>query len=129
MGMSHVIFPVFLRCRGDKVVREFDSVEHIQCWVEPIDVENDEYEGWDSQGFPISLQLRGEASIIVKLLEEPAARDEVFSAFRDFAAAEGVPFERQAKSHDLHETYQDVKKAINEARNRLPWWRKALRRI
>lgn len=126
MEMNNASFPVFLRCRDDKVVYELVSVDHIQRDLEAIDVENNECEGWDSQGIPISLSLQGESSIAVKSQGGPATRQEVLIAFRDFAASEGVSFEQQPQSHDLHETYQNVKKAIDEARNRRPWWRKVL---
>jgi hypothetical protein len=129
MGMSDATFPVYLRAKGDKEIREFHSLEHLRSWVEAIDVENDEYEGWDSQGSQVTLQLQEGNSVTAKSMEETAAKEEVLRAFNDFATAEGVSFEKPPQPYDLPKTYAYLRTAVEEARNRKPWWRRALRRL
>jgi|tagenome__1003787_1003787.scaffolds.fasta_scaffold20878313_2 hypothetical protein len=128
MGMRIPSFPIYLRAKDDREVREFDSLKKMQKWVEAIDVENNEYEGWDREGFPIALDLQVSGSISVKLLGDVPARQAVLAAFADFATTEGASFEGR-EANELHEAYDNVKKAVEDARKRQPWWRRVLRRF
>ncbi len=43
-------FPVVLWLKDEDSYRVFDSFTDLQGWVEPIDVENNEYLAWDALG-------------------------------------------------------------------------------
>jgi len=44
-----VLFPVYVRDDA-KEVKSFPSFEVMQAYLEPIDVENHEYDAWDGEG-------------------------------------------------------------------------------
>jgi hypothetical protein len=57
-----VQFPVFLTARFGRTteVRSFSTVEAMETYLEPIDVEDDEYLAWDSEG--VALRFKVEAA-------------------------------------------------------------------
>jgi hypothetical protein len=129
MGVRSIAFPVFLRAKGDKELREFESLKQIQGWIEPIDVENKEYEGWDSEGYPIDLQLGAENAITAGLLKDIAEVQALKKAFTDFAGLEEVPVVWNENSVDVHKTYSAVKNGVDEARRKKPWLRRIINRF
>jgi hypothetical protein len=58
VGMD-VQFPVFLVARDGRStdVRPFSSLEAMESYLEPIDVEDDEYLGWDADGVALRFKV------------------------------------------------------------------------
>ncbi len=58
VGME-VQFPVFLVARDGRStdVRSFSSLETMESYLEPIDVEDDEYLGWDADGVALRFKV------------------------------------------------------------------------
>lgn len=54
-----VQFPVFLTARFGRStdIRSFSSVEAMESYLEPIDVEDDEYLAWDSEGVALRFKV------------------------------------------------------------------------
>src|SRR3954468_17667172 len=50
-------FPVFVLERDSGEIKRFGSREAMQRQLEPIDVENHEYQAWDSVGTPLELRV------------------------------------------------------------------------
>ena len=51
-------FPVFVLAKDSGEVLKFNSLEEMQTYMEPIDVENAEYEAWDRAGRPLRLAVQ-----------------------------------------------------------------------
>jgi len=51
-------FPLFVRAKDSGEIASFDSVHELQAHVEKIDIEDEEYEAWDDDGFRIELTLQ-----------------------------------------------------------------------
>ena len=64
--MGSVEFPVYVLCKDSKDVIAFPSYELIKSDLEPIDVENSEYDGFDAAAFVLRLGVgRPKASWLV----------------------------------------------------------------
>jgi hypothetical protein len=51
-------FPLFLLSKDNDELAVFNSIQDIQRELERIDVENQEYEAWDSDGLEVVLSVR-----------------------------------------------------------------------
>ena len=61
-----VVFPVYVRDDA-KDVMSFDAYETMKSYLEPIDVENHEYEVWDVEGHVLELGVAKPKSEWLKL--------------------------------------------------------------
>ncbi len=123
-----VCFPTFLRCKDDTQVMKFDSLAELHRYVEAIDVENAEYEGWDNRGFRLRLRLLDHRRIEVETTGDLAATDEGLRALAEFAAAEGASLRLPSPGETLLSAYEIVSEQIQSARSRKPWLRRHLGR-
>src|SRR5438067_2387782 len=57
-SMYNVVFPIFILEKDSKDIARFDSIYQMQRQLEEIDIENHEYEAWDSAGASLSLQVQ-----------------------------------------------------------------------
>jgi len=59
-----VQFPVFLTARFGRSgsIRAFSSLTAMESYLEPIDVADDEYLGWDSEGVALRFRVDGSGS-------------------------------------------------------------------
>jgi hypothetical protein len=55
--MSAVVFPIYLLAKDCGDVERYSSPEELQQQLEAIDVENDEYDAWDSTGGVVKLSV------------------------------------------------------------------------
>ena len=77
-------FPVFVLERDSGEIKRFDSREAMQRQFERIDVENHEYQAWDSVGTP--LELRVEEPLWLAIGHSGQAdRDGLTTALLDYA--------------------------------------------
>jgi hypothetical protein len=130
--VKEVSYPVFLRCKDDTHVQACGSKADLQRQLEAIDVENEEYEGWDDQGFRVVLRLTNPESIRSLEVERSgdcAVKDEALKAFADFATAEGTSFAMPSKAADLLETYESLAREVRLVRDKRPWYKKLLGRV
>jgi hypothetical protein len=61
-----VVFPVYVRDDANDVM-SFPSHEAMQAYLELIDVENDEYQAWDANGYALDLLVGSPKSEWLKL--------------------------------------------------------------
>ena len=54
---ENVAFPVYVLAKDCGDVMEFPSWRSMQAYLEPIDVENGEYEAWDGNGSLIAVSV------------------------------------------------------------------------
>jgi hypothetical protein len=58
MRERNIVFPILVRDREDKeYLQVFHSVEDAQLGLEPVDIQNHEYDAWDLEGFRLSLTV------------------------------------------------------------------------
>jgi hypothetical protein len=81
-------FPIYILSKDDGEVQCFDSHESLARYIEPIDVENGEYEAWDKDGNPMRLGVQKPSWLKI----EPAISSSVSlkDALRNYAKANGV---------------------------------------
>jgi hypothetical protein len=94
--------PIILNNFGDVLV--FDSVEKAVRYIEPIDVSNNEYTGYDGEGRLLQLSVLNDTRIVIGLAEnEPNHKDELYNVLIDFLARIGIAQEwlKQASLEDL----------------------------
>jgi hypothetical protein len=60
-----VQFPLFLLEKDSDEISKFDSLQEIQNHLERIDVENQEYEAWDSNGIEVALSINEPAWLVL----------------------------------------------------------------
>ena len=53
-----VKFPVLVFGKDDGSARVFQAERDLASWVEPTDVENNEYLAWDREGNPVRLTVK-----------------------------------------------------------------------
>jgi hypothetical protein len=128
MDTNTAKFPIYLRNKDDTDLRKFASENEVRRYVEDIDVENREYEGWDNNGYPVTLELDQTRALIVKTHTGPSARDQALQAFADFATAEGSEFTPADREADLQTIFDALTHAINDGRRSKPWWKRAFSR-
>ena len=85
-----VAFPIFVRAIDSGEILEFDSVYELQSRLEKIDVENREYEAWDSTGLPFELGLQ--ECVWIRFAPSAQGRDseQLRQALFQFAKSVGV---------------------------------------
>lgn len=113
-------------------MKRFNSIGDIRTYVELIDVENEEYEGWDNQGFRVLLKLTTPKciqSLEVVRADESPVKEEALKAFVSFAAAEGASFSVPPGSDELVVAYEALEHEVQLAWRKLPWHRRMLRRF
>jgi hypothetical protein len=121
-------FPIYLRNKDDAEVKKFAAENEVRRYVEDIDVENREYEGWDNNGYPVTLDLDQTRALIVRAHAGPSTRDQALQAFADFATAEGFEFTPADREADLQAIFGALTHVINDARRSKPWWKRAFSR-
>lgn len=130
--MGDVSFPVFLHSKDDKPVEKYDSLQELQSDLEPIDVENEEYDCWDIDGFRVVLLIRDPKSrdwLVVERHGEKPAREEVLRAFAEFAAVERADFTPPANPEDLLQAYEILWHNVRESRIERSWVKRFLARF
>jgi hypothetical protein len=97
---ENVAFPVYVLAKDCGDVMGFPSARAMQAYMEPINVENSEYEAWDSTGYHLRLSVSKPKSVWLKIAEtEDRASDQEFTALRERAKAylEPEPFLRSLR--------------------------------
>jgi hypothetical protein len=102
----------------------------MQNYFEQIDVENEEYEAWDSLGTPVKLSVqRGTEWLRVEPRGTPAP-GQLTDAIREFARLEGVQVESSALDlGDFSGALEQVTSAVRLKRKAESWWQKLKRRF
>jgi plasmid stability protein len=81
--------PIFINESGNVLV--FESVEDAERYIEPIDVINEEYVGYDSAGRRLALRVTKENKINIRSAEhEPSHAAELKDVLTRFLALVGV---------------------------------------
>jgi hypothetical protein len=112
-------FPIFVRTKDGGSVHQFDSVLQMQVKFERIDVENDEFEGWDVEGHPISFRVQEPIWINVDASLDRVPISEIKLKFAESAELLGCQMSSERMQElNLEEAFSAMRKAMEEC------WRK-----
>ncbi|MCK5126339.1 MAG: hypothetical protein KAR42_08785 [candidate division Zixibacteria bacterium] len=84
MNDPQIEYPVYLVDRGNWMIVISNQTEII-CGIESIDIEDDEYLGWDSNGRKVGLYLDSGRHIGIKLISHDCYIHELITAILAFA--------------------------------------------
>jgi hypothetical protein len=84
-----ILFPVFVLVKDSGDVERFDSIDQMQRQLEEIDIENHEYDAWDSAGVPLRLQVQEPVWLAISPLGDRAQED-LRAALLSYAKRLGV---------------------------------------
>lgn len=124
-------FPILLLLCDCGEVQVYDRLEDLQDGLEPMDVQNREYDGWDFAGFPLhfSVTLHPSRSpwLCVELASGVATLQECMNAVQRYAEIiacpiRAVPGEQPIDYARRVEHWEDTRKWSNR-----PLWRRLLR--
>lgn len=75
--------PIFLNASGDVLV--FESKENAEQYIEPVDVMNKEYKGYDSEGRLLELSVTEDGQVVLSATELfPTHQPELYDALVNF---------------------------------------------
>jgi hypothetical protein len=102
MAGQQMIAPIIIYNFGDVLI--FETVEKAERYIEPIDIDNNEYIAYDSEGRLLRLIVRSRNRVHIEATEaEPNHADEVRKILIDFLAYVGLLRDRL-----LNATLQDL---------------------
>jgi hypothetical protein len=123
-------FPLFVKSKDHPAVYKYDSIEDVRRHVEAIDVENDEYQVWDRDGFPVQLDLSPDHRIILKRASSEPEVQNVLDAFAGYARLANIPFSSGgAQNPKLEELYEQLRTMADRKWNSMPLIKRILRRF
>ena len=85
-----VQFPLFLLAKDCGELCKFNSIAEMQSKLERIDVENQEYQAWDSNGVEVMLSVKEPAWLFLTLRPDGSGFNELRAAVIRYAGAVGV---------------------------------------
>ena len=128
--MGDLQFPVFVKLKDCGDVRSFGSLDAMQNWMEPIDVENGEYEAWDRVGVPLRLAVRQAAAWLIVEPSGASQPDQLRVAIAEYARVNNVQADNSALDRgDFSGALQQISAAIFEKRKGESWWQRLKRRF
>src|SRR6185437_8215911 len=105
-------FPLFVRAKDSGEIYKFGSIYELQHEVEEIDIENKEYEAWDSAGIPVEMKAQKPIWLKLSAMVQGKGSNELLSAVEQFGQSVGLKF-----SEPL--TISSIEHAVDEARAEL----------
>lgn len=101
-------FPVFVLAKDSGEVAIYNTLESLEKELEPIDVENGEYEVWDAQG--LRLKLSAQKPTWLKIEEIQPDYDGLKTSVLNYAATSGLRI-----GEGESESIESLKKIIQTA--------------
>jgi hypothetical protein len=127
--VENIKFPVFLASKDCGAMQKYATAQELYRALERIDVENHEYEAWDSERFRVEMFLRNEKDWLG--LKQTARQNAEFKdALVRYARTLGVLVDPASLTADKPiELYEMVDKAVTARVREMPWYRRFLRRF
>lgn len=83
-----VSFPIFVLSKDCGEVDVYESIEALEKHLEPIDVENNEYDAWDSKG--VKLRLSAQKPTWLHIKDEEPDIDGLKNAVKHYMESIGI---------------------------------------
>jgi hypothetical protein len=127
--MAQMQFPVFVRTTDSGDIDRFDSFRTMQAYLEPIDVENGEYEAWDAVGMPLKLTVQKSSDWLQIILSEAAKPDQLARAISEYARRADLVIDASEVTRcGFASAFERIEATLAERRRSMPWWRRLLPR-
>ncbi len=84
-----ICYPIIVLAKDSGEVSVYRSFEELECAVEQIDIENNEYKAWDSDGNALVLGVQKPSWLRVELSEPDESG--LRTAVLEFASSLGIP--------------------------------------
>lgn len=127
--MNQVTLPVFVRLKDCGEVVRYDSIASMQTHFEQIDVENDEYEAWDSAGIRLQLSVKNSSDWLQVENTKRSEPDRLANAISEFARLQGVGLDTsRLETGDFRGALEQVTSAASAKQRSQSWWRRFTRR-
>lgn len=111
-------YPLFMKDREGWMYLLF-SEKDINDYLEPVDIEDKEYDGWDIEGRPVELFME-DKRIKAKYISEDRDLDAIKAAILHYAdIGTEVPFEYEETEMDPLELFNEAKEHIKIHKKRL----------
>ena len=127
--MNQIALPVFVRLKDCGEVVRYDSIASMQTHFEQIDVENDEYEAWDSAGIRLQLSVKKSSDWLQVENTERSEPERLANAIVEFARLHGVGLDNsRLEAGDFRGVMDQVTSAALAKQRSQSWWRRFTRR-
>lgn len=123
-------FPIAVLTKDSKDLALYDSPDELEQGIEIIDVENEEYGGWDALGFEVNFFVnsidaeRGWLGIR-RASAEPSTKNFI-DAIRLFATREGIEFDPLPDEQPVVFLSRLESQIASKPRTRRNWWKRIL---
>jgi len=109
-----IIYPIFLSDR-EGFMHKIDKEEKVSIELELIDIKDNEYIAWDSNGIPLTLSIAKNAIIVLPKSEsrEPEKLYEAIINYANISCKRSL-FIPDAKSDDIIKLFNDVEEHIRK---------------
>ncbi len=123
-------FPVFVRLKDCGDVVSFSSIGAMAYEFEKIDVENAEYEAWDSQARPLRMFVKQTPDWVGLEPADHSEPEQLRSAILEFARIQRVDLgDSLARSQNFAQLLETVTLAVRTRQQNESWWQKLKRRF
>ncbi len=126
-------YPALYRERGDPAsLKLLESLDHAQLALEVLEVEDQEYESWDSLGYEVKLTSRGPAArewLVVSVIgDRPGVTtDFLLNVVREYGLVNGANLV-WLSGESVGAYYKRIEQQLKQRRlSSCPWWRRFLR--
>jgi hypothetical protein len=127
--MTAIEFPVFIRAKDSGEIWKCNSLEEVQYGLEEIDVENEEYEGWDKNGLPIRLDVQTPIWVKLSRSEAHPNPQAIIDAIIAFAESIGVQLEQRPTLDTLGMVLDQIRNAQERLRDQKSSIRRLIKRL
>ena len=101
-------FPIFLLSKDSDELAVFNSIQDIQRELERIDVENQEYEAWDSDGLEVVLSVREPAWLNLTVRAGGSGVTDLRAAVIRYSRAVGVAIDDSLPLESIGATIERI---------------------
>lgn len=128
--MNQVQLPVFVRLKDCGDVVRYDSVAKMQSDFEQIDVENEEYEAWDTAGTRLKMLVQTSSDWLrIESLANPQP-EELAEAIAEFARLHGVDVDASMlREGNFSSALDQISSAVQSSWQSRNWWERLKRRF
>ncbi|MCX7001705.1 MAG: hypothetical protein NTV22_00345 [bacterium] len=84
-------FPIYVLAKDCGEIAQFQNVYELQSTLEAIDIDNNEYAAWDSDGRPLCLRTQMPVWLDVRALSDMTDSSGLRDAFQKFAKSLSLP--------------------------------------
>jgi hypothetical protein len=102
-------FPLFLLSKDNDELAVFNSIQDIQRELERIDVENQEYEAWDSDGLEVVLSVREPVWLNLTVRTDGRGVNELRAAVIRYASTVGVTIDDSLPLESIGATIERIR--------------------